>query len=119
MFFSKHVLLSECVIYNLKYILYTYLIYILYLLSSQLSRDEDGKTPLDKARERNDDGHREVASLLQSPGDWMVQDQAQSSGSGQSVGQGQDSLESSEEVGPRGTIKIYIYIYIYLYISII
>jgi len=65
-------------------------------------RDEDGKTPLDKARERNDDGHREVASLLQSPGDWMVQDQAQSSGSGQSVGQGQDSLESSEEVGPRG-----------------
>ena len=35
-------------------------------------RDEDGKTPLDKARERNDEGHREVAQLLQSPGDWMV-----------------------------------------------
>ena len=35
-------------------------------------RDEDGKTPLDKARERNDEGHREVAALLQSPGDWMV-----------------------------------------------
>ena len=34
-------------------------------------RDEDGKTPLDKARERNDEGHREVASLLQSPGDWV------------------------------------------------
>lgn len=31
-------------------------------------RDEDGKTPLDKARERNDEGHREVAGLLQSPG---------------------------------------------------
>ena len=30
-------------------------------------RDEDGKTPLDKARERNDEGHREVASILQSP----------------------------------------------------
>ena len=35
-------------------------------------RDEDGKTPLDKARERNDEGHREVAALLQSPGEWMV-----------------------------------------------
>lgn len=35
-------------------------------------RDEDGKTPLDKARERNDEGHREVASILQSPGEWMA-----------------------------------------------
>lgn len=34
-------------------------------------RDEDGKTPLDKARERSDDGHREVAMILQSPGEWM------------------------------------------------
>ncbi|XP_055709356.1 E3 ubiquitin-protein ligase Ufd4 isoform X3 [Phlebotomus papatasi] len=34
-------------------------------------RDEDGKTPLDKARERLDEGHREVTSILQSPGDWM------------------------------------------------
>ena len=31
-------------------------------------RDEDGKTPLDKARERVDEGHREVAAILQSPG---------------------------------------------------
>ena len=31
-------------------------------------RDEDGKTPLDKARERNDEGHREVATILQCPG---------------------------------------------------
>ncbi|KAM5340624.1 E3 ubiquitin-protein ligase HECTD1 isoform 9-T9 [Glossophaga mutica] len=31
-------------------------------------RDEDGKTPLDKARER---GHSEVVVILQSPGDWM------------------------------------------------
>ena len=31
-------------------------------------RDEDGKTPLDKARERNDEGHREVMQILQSPG---------------------------------------------------
>ncbi|XP_067621577.1 E3 ubiquitin-protein ligase Ufd4 isoform X2 [Eurosta solidaginis] len=35
-------------------------------------RDEDGKTPLDKARERSDDGHREVAAILQSPGEWMA-----------------------------------------------
>ena len=35
-------------------------------------RDEDGKTPLDKARERNDEGHREVASILQSPADWLT-----------------------------------------------
>ena len=31
-----------------------------------------GKTPLDKARERNDEGHREVASILQSPADWIA-----------------------------------------------
>ena len=35
-------------------------------------RDEDGKTPLDKARERNDEGHREVANILQSPADWLT-----------------------------------------------
>ncbi|XP_011314687.1 E3 ubiquitin-protein ligase HECTD1 isoform X8 [Fopius arisanus] len=35
-------------------------------------RDEDGKTPLDKARERSDEGHREVAAILQSPGEWML-----------------------------------------------
>ena len=32
-------------------------------------RDEDGKTPLDKARERGDEGHREVITILQSPGE--------------------------------------------------
>ncbi|XP_065332241.1 E3 ubiquitin-protein ligase HECTD1 isoform X2 [Cloeon dipterum] len=36
-------------------------------------RDEDGKTPLDKARERNDEGHREVAAILQSPGEWVLE----------------------------------------------
>ncbi|KAL1139402.1 hypothetical protein AAG570_006386 [Ranatra chinensis] len=35
-------------------------------------RDEDGKTPLDKARERVDVGHREVQAILQSPGEWMM-----------------------------------------------
>lgn len=41
-------------------------------------RDEDGKTPLDKARERNDEGHREVAALLQSPGEWILSPSAAS-----------------------------------------
>lgn len=35
-------------------------------------RDEDGKTPLDKARERVDEGHREVAAILQSPGKYLL-----------------------------------------------
>ena len=30
-------------------------------------RDEEGKTPLEKARERHDDGHKQVARLLESP----------------------------------------------------
>jgi hypothetical protein len=30
-------------------------------------REEDGKTPADKARERHDEGHREVLEILQSP----------------------------------------------------
>ncbi|CAO1295089.1 unnamed protein product, partial [Diamesa serratosioi] len=33
---------------------------------------EDRKTPLDKARERLEEGHREVTSILQSPGEWMA-----------------------------------------------
>ena len=50
-------------------------------------RDEDGKTPLDKARERNDEGHREVASLLQSPGDWV------------GVGAGEEAPPRSQQEG--------------------
>ncbi|VVC42226.1 Hypothetical protein CINCED_3A002842 [Cinara cedri] len=34
-------------------------------------RDEEGKTPLDKARERMDEGHREVAAILESP-EWLM-----------------------------------------------
>ena len=64
-------------------------------------RDEDGKTPLDKARERNDEGHREVASLLQSPGDWMVSG-ASASGSGGQPAAGEAGAEASEVRGPKG-----------------
>lgn len=55
-------------------------------------RDEDGKTPLDKARERIDEGHREVAAILQSPGEWMVPlDRPRKSES-----------DSEESIEPRG-----------------
>lgn len=30
-------------------------------------RDDEGKTPADKARERHDEGHREILEILQSP----------------------------------------------------
>lgn len=33
-------------------------------------RDEEGKTPLDKARERGEENHREVVQILQSPSDY-------------------------------------------------
>ena len=52
-------------------------------------RDEDGKTPLDKARERPEEGHREVASILQSPGEWMTSIQ-------------RDSADPNESSEPRG-----------------
>lgn len=57
-------------------------------------RDEDGKTPLDKARERVDEGHREVAAILQSPGEWMLP----------TPGQDDRKLETDvkEFTGPKG-----------------
>ena len=62
-------------------------------------RNEDGKTPLDKARERNDEGHREVAALLQSPGDWMVPAASTAPGSVQST---TDPAAAEQEKGPMG-----------------
>lgn len=53
-------------------------------------RDEDGKTPLDKARERPEEGHREVAAILQSPGEWMT-----------SISRG-DPTDPNESSEPRG-----------------
>ena len=34
-------------------------------------RDEEGKTALEKAKERNDEGHKEVVRLLENPGAFM------------------------------------------------
>ncbi|KAJ6649764.1 E3 ubiquitin-protein ligase Ufd4 [Pseudolycoriella hygida] len=53
-------------------------------------RDEDGKTPLDKARERIDEGHREVATILQSPGEWM------------SAGRNDGKSDADENAEPKG-----------------
>lgn len=57
-------------------------------------RDEDGKTPLDKARERADEGHREVAAILQSPGEWMVSMDKDKSRKSES--------ETEESIEPKG-----------------
>ena len=83
-------------------------------------RDEDGKTALDKARERNDEvlhcavflvtiglvfrdvyntvqGHREVAGLLQSPGDWMAGPAPAPAPQGEAA-----TTETRETGAPRG-----------------
>ena len=72
-------------------------------------RDEDGKTPLDKARERNDEGHREVASILQSPADWLISEpQETDANKSESPNEGEESKpegeeeESQEEAIPKG-----------------
>lgn len=56
-------------------------------------RDEDGKTPLDKARERIDEGHREVAAILQSPGEWMIPAEKEKK---------TDAVESDDSGEPKG-----------------
>uniref|UniRef100_A0A1A9V2A8 E3 ubiquitin-protein ligase n=1 Tax=Glossina austeni TaxID=7395 RepID=A0A1A9V2A8_GLOAU len=65
-------------------------------------RDEDGKTPLDKARERSDNGHREVASILQSPGEWMA------AGHGLGNKDGSDENSSKEPRGDPEMAPIYL-----------
>ncbi|XP_067009629.1 E3 ubiquitin-protein ligase HECTD1 isoform X3 [Anabrus simplex] len=56
-------------------------------------RDEDGKTPLDKARERIDEGHREVAAILQSPGEWMIPSEKEKK---------PDTVEPEDSSEPKG-----------------
>lgn len=55
-------------------------------------RDEDGKTPLDKSRERIEEGHREISSILQSPGEWMTA--------------GHSEINETENTEPRGEPQI-------------
>ncbi|KAL0267404.1 UNVERIFIED_CONTAM: hypothetical protein PYX00_009683 [Menopon gallinae] len=60
-------------------------------------RDEDGKTPLDKARERMDEGHREVTAILQSPGEWMLPGDKDKKS---------ESVESEDVSEPKGDPEI-------------
>ena len=57
-----------------------------------------GKTPLDKARERNDEGHREVASILQSPADWITSPNTEDTAADSTASAA--STASSEELPP-------------------
>ncbi|RWS30867.1 E3 ubiquitin-protein ligase HECTD1-like isoform X10 [Leptotrombidium deliense] len=65
-------------------------------------RDEDGKTPLDKARERNDEGHREVAAILQAPGEWMcpVGENTKSECTKESEGESACEQKGDSEIAP-------------------
>lgn len=70
-------------------------------------RDEDGKTPLDKARERIDEGHRDVASILQSPGEWMSAGRAeQHKDSDGDVGGGGGGGAAADHAEPRGDAEM-------------
>ncbi|KAK2190392.1 hypothetical protein NP493_82g04009 [Ridgeia piscesae] len=69
-------------------------------------RDEDSKTPLDKARERGDEGHREVIQILQSPGEWMVaanRDTAMTDSS-QEMSEERDRGDRGEEEGEKSEV---------------
>uniref|UniRef100_A0A6M2DZQ3 E3 ubiquitin-protein ligase n=1 Tax=Xenopsylla cheopis TaxID=163159 RepID=A0A6M2DZQ3_XENCH len=68
-------------------------------------RDEDGKTPLDKARERVDEGHRDVAAILQSPGEYMVPIERPAIGMNKAVSGGTLSdCKGSGETGNSATL---------------
>ncbi|XP_052768700.1 E3 ubiquitin-protein ligase HECTD1-like isoform X1 [Mya arenaria] len=70
-------------------------------------RDEDGKTPLDKARERSDEGHRDVIQILQSPGEWMVPVPRENPVvSGERVAQGEGPMEVEEGGKVRGDPEV-------------
>ena len=48
-----------------------------------------------RARERNDEGHREVTSLLQTPGDWLLGEETKESAVSTSVPGTDDSAGSA------------------------
>uniref|UniRef100_A0A914XRQ8 E3 ubiquitin-protein ligase n=1 Tax=Plectus sambesii TaxID=2011161 RepID=A0A914XRQ8_9BILA len=60
-------------------------------------RDEEGKTALDKARERSDDGHREVGAVLESPGDYMASIAGEQSNQTQSEKDADKTAEDGDE----------------------
>ncbi|XP_012942946.1 E3 ubiquitin-protein ligase HECTD1 isoform X2 [Aplysia californica] len=71
-------------------------------------RDEDAKTPLDKARERGDEGHREVIAILQSPGEYMVpvnRDHPLAASGGASTSSASSSPASASAPAPMETAE--------------
>ncbi|XP_014675759.1 PREDICTED: E3 ubiquitin-protein ligase HECTD1-like, partial [Priapulus caudatus] len=72
-------------------------------------RDEDGKTPLDKARERNDEGHREVVQILQSPGEWMLPvGESKDQKKPDQQEEEEEQQEAEEERGDREMAAVYL-----------
>lgn len=57
-------------------------------------RDEEGRTALDKARERNDEGHQQVVQILESPSSYMMDRLSQSQG------RSRGAKEKTEAAGP-------------------
>ena len=69
-------------------------------------RDEDGRTALDKARERQDEGHQEVVDILQSAHEWtdiQRQDASQTNDSS-SPSTSEEQINTANEI--RGDIEM-------------
>ncbi|XP_047133370.1 E3 ubiquitin-protein ligase HECTD1 isoform X2 [Hydra vulgaris] len=66
-------------------------------------REEDGKTPLDKARERNDEGHKEVVRILQTPGEWIGSSIAKQNKNGETT---EDASLSKEKLSAVETLGL-------------
>ncbi|KAI6211923.1 HECT-type E3 ubiquitin transferase [Aphelenchoides besseyi] len=59
-------------------------------------RDEDGRTALDKARERADEGHQQVVQILESPSEYMMSPKKKRNNT-ETTGDGNEKRAESEE----------------------
>eukprot|EP00116_Pleurobrachia_bachei_P003651 sb/3463913/ len=69
-------------------------------------RDDDGKTPLDKAREKNEEGHREVVHILQNPGEWMLESEPATGSSSSESDQQRAETESSTSANNSANLTV-------------
>uniref|UniRef100_A0A8R1IBI4 E3 ubiquitin-protein ligase n=1 Tax=Caenorhabditis japonica TaxID=281687 RepID=A0A8R1IBI4_CAEJA len=69
-------------------------------------RDEDGKTALDKARERSDDDHNQVANILESPSAFMRNKEEQKNKSTSSTSQQPGTSSKPELPNPQLVRKV-------------
>nr|XP_018669598.1 E3 ubiquitin-protein ligase HECTD1 isoform X3 [Ciona intestinalis] len=67
--------------------------------------DEEGKTALEKAKERNDDGHKEVVKLLEDPESWITSDEAVKKKQLMLQEQTKDAEKKSKEEEKQNLIK--------------